>query len=402
MSETAYRIQPTSLETTPITITNLTAEVIGAAKTLEAKLPAHTANSLADLVRIMNCYYSNLIEGHDTRPIEIQRALEDDIDETDPRRHLQIEALAHIRLQTEIDKSYAKGQLGEPWDRDFITWLHREFYRDALPEMLQIKKKDGTALTLRPGEIRSGPDENVEVGRHIPPSTKVLPQFLDNFEEHFRVEGLRPASAIIASAIAHHRFMYIHPFLDGNGRVGRLASHAMILKAGVGAHGLWSISRGLARGTAQGPEGPEGQAEYKSMLDHADSPRQGDRDGRGNLSEAATIDFVEWWLKICLDQIIFMTKQFDLDRIEERISNWLTKEGLSKSMGIIKECLSRGEMKRGDAGRVTGMPERTARDQMRLLEKTGIIASYTPKGSVRLVFTPSTASKLFPNLFDIT
>jgi hypothetical protein len=55
MSETPYGIQPTSLETTPITITDLTAEVIGAAKTLEAKLPAHTANSLADLVRIMNC-----------------------------------------------------------------------------------------------------------------------------------------------------------------------------------------------------------------------------------------------------------------------------------------------------------------------------------------------------------
>ena len=84
-------------------------------------------------------------------------------------------------------------------------------------------------------------------------------------------------------AAAHHRLNYIHPFPDGNGRVSRLMSHAMALKAGIGAHGLWSVSRGLARGLDSGRE-------YKTWMDRADTPRQGDLDGRGNLSRRALVD----------------------------------------------------------------------------------------------------------------
>ena len=69
----------------------------------------------------------------------------------------------------------------------------------------------------------------------------------------------------------------IHPFPDGNGRVSRLMSHAMALKAGIGAQGLWSVSRGLARGL-------DSRREYKTWMDRADTPRQDDRDGRGNLT----------------------------------------------------------------------------------------------------------------------
>ncbi|MDF3153382.1 Fic family protein [Mesorhizobium sp. XAP10] len=57
----------------------------------------------------------------------------------------------------------------------------------------------------------------------------------------------------------------MHPFPDGNGRVSRLMSHAMALEAGIAAHGLWSISRGLARGV-------KSRTDYKRMMDHADMP----------------------------------------------------------------------------------------------------------------------------------
>jgi Fic family protein len=93
------------------------------------------------------------------------------------------------------------------------------------------------------------------------------------------------ATRMIAMAAAHHRLNCIHPFPDGNGRVSRLMSHAMAHAAGIAAHGLWSVSRGLARGL-QHP------TDYKSMMDHADSPREGDLDGRGNLSQRALEDFI--------------------------------------------------------------------------------------------------------------
>ena len=68
----------------------------------------------------MNCYYSNLIEGHNTTPREIVRALEDRFETTRERRNLQLEARAHIRVQREIDRQHVAGVLPEPASIDFI------------------------------------------------------------------------------------------------------------------------------------------------------------------------------------------------------------------------------------------------------------------------------------------
>ena len=51
----------------------------------------------------MNCYYSNLIEGHRTRPIDIERALAQDFSSDLEQRNLQLEAKAHIEVQTLLD-----------------------------------------------------------------------------------------------------------------------------------------------------------------------------------------------------------------------------------------------------------------------------------------------------------
>jgi Fic family protein len=116
----------------------------------------------------------------------------------------------------------------------------------------------------------------------------------------------------MAMASANHRFNYIHPVPDGNGRVSRLMSHAMASAAGIGAHGLWSVSRGLARGL-------ESRGDYKRMMDYADMPRQGDLDGRGKLSDAALKEFVLWFLKVCLDQVTFMSELFDRNTLSRRL-----------------------------------------------------------------------------------
>src|SRR5947207_14758385 len=138
------------------------------------------------------------------------------------------------------------------------------------------------------------------------------------FEDRFRLDRMARATRIMAMASAHHRFNYIHPFPDGNGRVGRLMSHAMAHAAGIGAHGLWSISRGLARGL-------ESRGEYKRMMDHADMPRQGDLDGRGHLSQRALSEFVLWFLKVALDQVKFMSSLFELDTLSRRLRSYVER-----------------------------------------------------------------------------
>ena len=343
----------------------------------------------------MNCYYSNLIEGHNTTPREIERALANQLDATEERRNLQIEARAHIRLQREIDRKYSVGDLPEPASIAFVRWLHQEFYRDVPEAMLVICSK-GRELRIVPGVFRAADDHQVVVGRHLPPAPDRVDAFMAHFASRYRFEPLGMGSRIVATAAAHHRLNYIHPFLDGNGRVSRLMSHAMVLKAGIGAYGLWSISRGLARGL-------DSRGDYKRMMDHADTPRQGDLDGRGNLSQRALSEFTTWFLKVCLDQVTFMTGLFELDKLVSRLKEYVVRRELrSEAFAILEQVLQRGELPRGEAGRVTGLKERTARDLLAILLADGILGSDTPKGLVSLRFSLDAAEVLFPRLFPET
>src|SRR6185312_13290653 len=80
-------------------LTDLAIELAGRASGLRRSLAPGVASALADLVRAMNCYYSNLIEGHYTHPVDIERALAGDYSEDKEKRNLQKEAKAHIDTQ---------------------------------------------------------------------------------------------------------------------------------------------------------------------------------------------------------------------------------------------------------------------------------------------------------------
>src|SRR3984885_15537247 len=124
-AESVSRIEPARLDEPTGPIADAIAELAAAAATLGKALHPRTASNLADLVRIMNTYYSNLIEGHNTRPKEIERALAGKFDKDHERRNLQIEAAAHVRVQIEVDRMGAEDRLPEPASVDFIRWLHR-------------------------------------------------------------------------------------------------------------------------------------------------------------------------------------------------------------------------------------------------------------------------------------
>ncbi|BCG97085.1 MULTISPECIES: Fic family protein [unclassified Mesorhizobium] len=395
MEETVQRIEPARLEDVAEPISDALAELSASSAVLGAKLHPRTAANLADLVRIMNTYYSNLIEGHNTRPRDIERALAGEFDKDQERRNLQVEAAAHVRLQGEIDRLAAEGQLPEPASLDFLRWLHAEFYRDADEAMLRIRGADREFLMV-PGRWRSQPEHDVTVGRHQPPSSDRVEAFMEHFASRYRFQRTGKAARILAIPAAHHRFNYIHPFPDGNGRVSRLMSHAMAHEAGIAAHGLWSISRGLARGL-------ESRGDYKRMMDHADMPRQGDRDGRGNLSMRALPDFTLWFLRVCIDQVSFMSSLFDLNQLARRLQRFVQRYDLKpEAFRLIEEALLRGEFDRGEASRIAGLPERTARRVFTEVLELGLLASDTPKGPVSLRFPVDTLDELFPKLFPET
>ena len=197
-------------------------------------LPEGVLVALADLVRSMNCYYSNLIEGHDTHPIDIERAMKNEYSANAEQRNLQLEAKAHMAVQQWIDEGGLRGRAVNP---DGICQIHKRFGDLLPPELLSVEDSEsGEKMEVVPGALRQ---RDVKVGRHIPVSPGALPRFLEQFEKTY--SGLGKSETIIAAAAAHHRLLWIHPFLDGNGRVARLMSHAMLLET-LDTGGIWSLS----------------------------------------------------------------------------------------------------------------------------------------------------------------
>lgn len=349
-------------------------------------LPASTVHSLAGLVRAMNCYYSNLIEGHDTHPIDIERALHGDYSADPQKRDLQLEARAHIEVQRWID---AGGVEGRATTTAAIREIHRRFCAALPPDLLRVEDP-GTKekVELVPGELRR---RDVAVGRHIAISPGALPRFLARFEEAYGRLG--KVETIICVAAAHHRLAWIHPFLDGNGRVARLMSHATLLDA-LDTGGVWSISRGLARNVE----------EYKSHLADCDLPRRNDLDGRGRLSEERLAAFTAFFLRVCLDQVSFMEGLVQPERLRTRILSWAEERVRlgtlpPKAGRILEAVLFRGELPRADAAGVVGTGDRQARRVVSALLEAGVLASQGPRGPLRLAFPATLAGRWMPGLF---
>ena len=187
--------------------------------------------------------------------------------------------------------------------------------------------------------------------------------------------------------------MWIHPFLDGNGRVARLLSHATLLET-LDTGAVWSVARGLARNV---------QA-YKNHLAACDQTRRNDLDGRGNLSEENLTAFTRFFLATCLDQVDFMECLIQPDRLRARVLHWVEEEIREdrlppKSGAILEAILYRGELPRADAAGVVGTGDRQARRIVSALVNRNVLSSESTRAPLRLTFPASLASRWMPGLF---
>lgn len=362
-------------------LAELSVEIFKKSGELTAALPSKSVRSgVAALVREMNSYYSNLIEGHKTLPRDIERALRDDFSESEEDRSSQLLSVAHIRTEAAMrQRLQDEPDLGV-FQSEFIQWLHREFYK-ALPETeLFTTSVSGKRYPLVPGEFR---DYNVDVGRHTPPEHEVLGDFMRRFADVYSSPSILATQWLIAAAAAHQRLAWIHPFGDGNGRVARLQSQAAMIRCGLDAEGLWTLSRGFARA----------RAAYYQHLQAADQPRAGDFDGRGNLSDAALSRFCRFFLERCLDQIRFMTALIAPFNLLDRIESYLrftrvdleskTREHLQR---LLKALCLEGELARGAVPDVLGLKGTAARAIIRRAIDEELVCSSSAKGPLRIAF----------------
>lgn len=370
---------------------SLAVRLIRSSAELGGLLHPITRAAVVELLRKMNSYYSNLIEGHNTHPVMIERALRADYSTEPTKRALQMESAAHVDVQRLLERRVGAEPDIDICAPELLRWIHREFYA-RMPEELMVTERDvGPPHRVQPGSLRS---VGVRVGQHLAPKAEALDGFMARFGAVYEPSRHPEPRRIVAAAAAHHRLVWIHPFLDGNGRVARLFTHAYLLRARVDGHGLWTITRGFARR----------RAEYLSMLASADAPRRGDLDGRGNLSELGLGAFCEFFLNVALDQVEYMSSLLELDTLEERIGGYIEQRG--KDLGLrregaslLRDILLRGEIPRGEIPRVAGLAERTSRVLVARLAALEMIYSETPKSPVRLSFPPRVVGYFFPRLY---
>lgn len=349
-------------------------------------LPPSMTTALANLVRSMNCYYSNLIEGHNTHPIDIERALENDYSEDTTKRNLQLEAKAHITVQKWIDDD---GLSGSPFSPENICEIHKRFC-DELPEALLYvpDPNTGEQVEIIPGKLR---ERDVKVGQLIAISPGAVPKFLERLHQAYKPVG--KTNALLASACGHHRLLWVHPFVDGNGRVTRLVSYALIRDT-LDTKGLWSIARGLARQ----------QKTYKAHLANCDQARRNDLDGRGTLSEEALVEFTKFFLNTCIDQVRFMEELMRPDMLRHRIMIWAEEQiragNLPQKSDIILSALSyRGEIQRNEVVEILGTSDRSARRLTSALIAYGAVSSDSSRAPIKLAFPAKFADRWMPGLF---
>ena len=366
-----------------------TTTLLTTASSLAGRMHSVVRESVGTLVRSMNCYYSNLIEGHDTHPRDIDRTLANDFSSEPRKRELQQEAVAHIHVQRLIDE----GNDPQVWPATatYARWLHEEFCARLPPEMLWVvNRSTGERLPVTPGALRQ---RDVEVGRHLPPAHGELPRFLARFDQAYSAAGLSRFRRIQAVGAVHHRFLWIHPFLDGNGRVARLMTHALLKRLGVGTS-LWSVARGLARE----------ESRYKSLLQAADGPREGDRDGRGNLTQRGLLAFSGFFLEQAIDQIAFMSDLLEpetlLRRMEQQVEEDVRAKRLPRgSFLVLREAALNGIVERARIPSLTGYEERGARNVTAALVARGLLISPSSRAPLKLGFPNEVVERWFPRLY---
>lgn len=370
----------------------LAAQLINNAKDLPAHGMPQLRVLLRESLRPMNSFYTNKIESQHTTPLLIAQALNKDFSNHPDEARKQRVAIAHIESERWGEANYPVFESGSFFKPEILQAMHAHLHAQLQPEDLVQINEDGLRQMVKPGVWR---EVGVKVGQHIPPDPLTVPRFMDAWSNGY-ASSLAGENALMALMAAHHRFTWIHPFLDGNGRTARLHTHIGLCSLGL-TQGLWSPMRGLARE----------QENYYAHLIKADLDRQGDYDGRGVLTEKGLVEFIEFFMHICLDQVAFMNGMLDMANFEARLTQMLAAESTREATKALKVEAAAPltylstikSMDRTKFKGMMGLASRTADRVLVDLFKLGIVTSKSPKGPLELALPLPLFRYLFPRLW---
>ena len=173
-------------------------------------LSPETLQSLKEYYRIGTTYTSNALEGNSLTESETKVVIEDGLTiEGKPLRDIY-EAVGHAKA---YDYLYELSH-NEPISEDVICNLHKLFYQNIDPDRAGQYRKVPVFI--------SGSQYSVAPVAEISKRMKQLIHWYNNNENK-----LHP---VILAAELHKRFVFIHPFIDGNGRLARLLMNLALMR----------------------------------------------------------------------------------------------------------------------------------------------------------------------------
>lgn len=97
-------------------------------------------------------------------------------------------------------------------------------------DILEIHRRVlGYVDPIEAGHIRT---TQVFVGSHVPPAPASVEPLLEEFVDWMNSEEMQDLHPVEFAALAHYKLVYIHPFMDGNGRTSRLLMNLVLMRAG--------------------------------------------------------------------------------------------------------------------------------------------------------------------------
>ncbi len=180
-------------------------------KELYGEVPAHIFFQLKEIFQILETLGSARIEGNNTTLSEyVERIIERSPNKKESQKEL-------VNLDQGIKFIEDNTDENTELNRAYFSELHKIITKDLV--------REGSS---RPGQLRI---ENVTVSNHRPPDYVALPDYFQGFLDFLNAPQ-KEQNQLLMVALAHHRFEYIHPYDNGNGRMGRLLSYALLIKLG--------------------------------------------------------------------------------------------------------------------------------------------------------------------------
>lgn len=380
-------------------------ELIKADAELNQSIPDSLRSSLEWLLRLVNSYYSNKIEGNPTHPKELLKTQSVNADSSMNGSKNIRELLSHLEVQLKLSRSDVYP--ADVVNQDFIKSIHKDFYAGFSEEALIVKNQHGIPavdevgepILIIPGSYR---DKMVLVGKHEPPMPDEVGRYMRWIEQMYNPTRIFGTNRLCAAAALHHRLAWVHPFIDGNGRTTRLVTDTYMRCLGYDGYGLWSLARGFARDT---------DAYYRALA-QADMPRQGESDGKGILSKRGLIYFTKYFIDTALDQVRFFNDLLEPTALKTRMDIYFefrSKGAIADINGkktilkieardIYKLLVDRGPLFRSDISNHFGKSEQTLRPIINQMRDEGLLKA-DPKKPVEPKLSPNIVETVFPGIW---